>query len=63
MEVKSSINMTLSSNDTLSSKVSKVLDNSMCKSLDCIHICPKCGVREESIFSSEAEGHVSATGW
>lgn len=42
MEVKSSIKVILSSNDALRSKDSKMLDNSVCKSLDCIHVAAKC---------------------
>jgi hypothetical protein len=42
MEVKSSIKVILSSNDALCTKLSKMLDNSDRKSLDCIHVAAKC---------------------
>lgn len=42
MEMKSSIKVILSSNDALSSKDSKMFDNSVRKSLDCIHVVAKC---------------------
>jgi hypothetical protein len=55
MEVKSSINVTLSSHDTLRSKVSK-----HCNDLPWIEVAAL-GVCKKAIFGTKSEWHVTST--